>query len=604
MTLALVTAAIALLLSLAVTPVARRLALAIGMADAPGGRRIHTRLIPRGGGVAVAIATVVACAVCVGLPTGLSMFALAGGAILLVVGLTDDLVSMRPHTKLLGQLVAAILAVVGGLRLSLFDPAGAFGTFALLDPALTVVWVVLITNAVNLSDGLDGLAAGVGIIACSWLACAALCGGDPSAAIAPLALAGALLGFLAYNFNPASVFLGDAGSLVIGYAMAILPLAGNGGSGMPLPAAALLVAFPATDTLLAIGRRFVSRCVSVWGDGLFWRGIVEGMRNTVSPDRSHIHHRLLDLGFSQRRAVLLIYLASATTGALSYVMAQSAGWPVDLFAVGLGVAVIAIVQALGIGELQMVRSGLFLPLLRRLALQRWLLVAVDACLVIAVYGGVLLLAGGRTTYQGAAVEVACALVLMATLHVVVFSALGVYRTAWRATGVGGFGLLIRACAVGTVSGYVALRVLGLPTGGAVALVSFSSFPVRSEPGAFLLRSARARCAEDGTGRGSVGVRDGSRGTVRAGAAESHGTAESSAGRLRRVPAPLAGTASGSTAGPRDTRRPCIDSPRAGSETPRNCRSRAARRVTRLGASSLPAVRYQGTPLRGEVRGPR
>ena len=473
MTLAIITGAVALLLSLVLTPVARRLSLAVGMTDAPGGRRIHLRPIPRGGGVAVAMAAVVACAVYAGLPTGVSTFALGGGALLLVVGLADDLLSLRPHTKLLGQVLAAVLAVAGGLRLSLFDSTGVGGVFALLDPALTVMWVVLITNAVNLTDGLDGLAAGVGVIACAWLACAALVGAEPGAAIAPLALAGALLGFLAYNFNPATIFLGDAGSLVIGYAMAVLPLVGTGGRGMPLVAAALLVAFPVTDTMLAIARRFVSRCVRLWGDGFFWRGLIEGLRSTLLPDRGHIHHRLLDLGFSQRRTVLLIYLASATTGALSYVMARSPGWPVDLFAVGLAIGVIAIVQALGIGELQLVRSGLFLPLVRRLAPQRWLITAVDAWLVGAVYGGALLLVGGRPAdLRAAAISGASALAFMASLQLVTFHALGVYRTAWRAAGVGGFGLLIRACAAGTVSGYVILRLLGLPTGVAVAVVHF------------------------------------------------------------------------------------------------------------------------------------
>jgi UDP-GlcNAc:undecaprenyl-phosphate GlcNAc-1-phosphate transferase len=471
MTEAVITGLIALLVSVAATPVARRLALAAGLTDAPGGRRIHLTPIPRAGGIAVVVAAVAACAAYAGMPSGMGVAVVAGGALLLAVGLADDALSLNPQVKLLGQLIAAVLAVLGGLRLSLLDPAGLGGALGLADAALTVFWIVLITNAVNLTDGLDGLAAGVGTIACGWLACTALQAGDPAAAVAPMALAGALIGFLVYNFNPASIFLGDTGSLVIGYAMAVLPLVGAGGSAMPPLAAALVVAVPVTDTMLAIARRFISRCVCAWADGLFWRGLVDGLRNTVAPDRRHIHHRLLDLGFSQRRAVLLLYIAAATTGALSYVVTTSPGWPVDLFAVGLGLGVIAIVQALGFDELQPVRSGLFLPLLRRLARHRWLVVVVDACLVVAVYGSVLLLEGPGASLGA----MMAALGLMAVVQLLTFAARGVYRTAWRATGisgVGGFGLLIRTCAVGAVGGYVVLRLFGLPTGLMLALCYF------------------------------------------------------------------------------------------------------------------------------------
>jgi UDP-GlcNAc:undecaprenyl-phosphate GlcNAc-1-phosphate transferase len=414
------------------------------------------------------------------MPTGLSIWVLAGGALLLAVGLADDVVSLPPGVKLLAQGAAAMLAVWGGLRFSLFDLSeatgtlGTLGVFGFADVALTVLWIVLITNAVNLSDGLDGLAAGIGVFAFSCLACTALRAGDVAAAIVPLALVGALLGFLRYNFNPATIFLGDTGSLVIGYAMAVLPLAGAGAVGMPPLAIFLLVALPFTDTLLAIARRFVSRCLSAWGDGFFLQGIVEGMRNTVRPDRRHIHHRLLDLGFSQRRAVLLLYLAAAATGALAHLVAQSPGWPVDLFAVGLGVTVIALVRTLGFDELRPARSGLFLPLLHRLARHRRLIVATDVGLVVTAYGGVLLLAG-RPAGPGAAVAIASALALMAGLQLVIFAVLGVYRTAWWATGISGFGLLVRACAAGAVGGFTALRLLGLPTGATVAIVYFFLF---------------------------------------------------------------------------------------------------------------------------------
>jgi len=470
MTPALLTAALAFLLSVALTPVVRRLAILAGITDAPGPRRIHLRAIPRSGGLAVGTAVALACGAVAGLPPHMGALAAAGAALLLVVGFADDVLSLSPKLKLLAQVVAAILAVVSGVRLELVAPAGAAGFPALADAALTVAWIVFITNAVNLTDGLDGLASGIGVIAFSMLSAAALRGGDAASALVPLAFTGALLGFLVYNFNPASIFLGDTGSLLIGYAMAVLPLMGNGGHALPALAAFLLVAVPVTDTLLAIARRFLSRCIAAWAEGRFWFGLIDGLRNTLSPDRRHVHHRLLDLGLTQRRAVFMLYLAGGTTGALGYLVSFSPGWPVDLFAVGFAVAVIAVVESLGFDELQPVRSGLILPLLRRLASHRWLLKGADALVVMGMYAAALWVNGRLGTFT---LETAIALVLMVVIQLTAFAALGVYRTAWGMAGVSGVGLLLRACTVGTVTGYVVLRLFALPVGGGAAVVYFS-----------------------------------------------------------------------------------------------------------------------------------
>lgn len=466
--------AVALVLSLALTPMARRFAVVVGMTDAPGPRRIHQRPVARAGGLGVALSVVLACAACGGLPPSIHVLVVVGGALLVAVGLADDVLSLSPRVKLVGQVAAGALAVAGGLRFGLLAPAGVGGLLGTLDAAVTVFWIVFVTNAVNLTDGLDGLAGGIGVVAFSWLACAALRTGDVSGAVVPAAMTGALLGFLAYNFNPASIFLGDAGSLLIGYVMAVLPLVGIQGSAVSPLAAFLLVAVPVTDTLLAIARRFLFRCISAWGDGRFWFGIKDGLRNTVAPDRRHIHHRLLDLGFTQRRAVLMLYLAAGTTGALGYLVIASAAWPVDLFAVGFGICVITVVQSLGFDELRPARSGVALPLLRRVARHRWLLVAADACLVIGMYGGALLMANGLAG-SGSGTAVAAAMLLMASVQLVAFLILGVYRTSWRSSGVSGFGLLARACAVATVTGYMGLRLVGLPISAPAAIVYFSLF---------------------------------------------------------------------------------------------------------------------------------
>ena len=227
------TAGLAFATSLAVTPLVRRLAHLCGATDVPDARRVHTQVTARAGGVGVLFAAALALALGGGLPALLGPSVLAGAALLLVIGLIDDIVSLRAQTKLLGQVIAAGLAVYGGLRFQLFG-AGATGPLAALDAVATGTWVVLITNAFNLTDGLDGLASGIATFSFLALAAVGLQAHDPTLVAVALVLAGALLGFLPYNFNPASIFLGDTGSLVLGYALAVLPLVGTKGQPLPL----------------------------------------------------------------------------------------------------------------------------------------------------------------------------------------------------------------------------------------------------------------------------------------------------------------------------------------------------------------------------------
>ena len=457
---------LAFLVSLAATPVVRRLALWCGATDIPDARRIHTRPTARAGGVAVLLAAVVAIAIYGQVPARLTPGVLAGAALLLAVGLVDDIRSLRAETKLLMQMVAAGLAVAGGIRFDLFGSAVSV-PLATVDAVVTFAWIVLITNAFNLSDGLDGLASGIAIAACLALGATALRGGDLAAAATALALVGALLGFLVYNFNPASIFLGDAGSLVLGYALATLPLVGSGGAPLPPVAAFLLVALPATDTGVAIARRFLSRSLRVWSDGPFWRGLRDGLKNTVAPDRRHIHHRLLDLGLTQRRAVCVMYLATGTSSTLAYLVAGSTAWPLDLLALGMAIAVVAVVQTLGFDELRPARSGLALPVLHRLARRGYLVVALDFILVSAAYLAAVALTGRPGV---ARLDLAAGAAIMAAAQLALFAGLGMYRTSWAATDATGFGLLLRATVSGAVAGYIALRVCALPVTGTTAVV--------------------------------------------------------------------------------------------------------------------------------------
>jgi len=318
-------------LALVITPVVIFLATKINALDLPGTRNIHSRPIPRIGGVAIftsAISLVLAVLLlqnAIGaafrsiLPKVIVL--LSGSAFVFVVGLIDDIRCLPARTKFLAELAAAMAVCAVGVRimsLNLVDWLTLnLGWFSW---PLTMLWIVGITNAVNLSDGLDGLAAGISVIACGVIAVFAIHSGQVVMAILMLALLGSLTGFLFFNFNPAKVFMGDCGSLFLGFTISAAsvmcvakpaPSAGSGqalsgveGSatfvGLALPVLALGI--PIFDTLLSMLRRFLER------------------RSLFSPDRSHFHHRLLDLGLAQRHAVVTIYLVTLLSAGLGLFM--------------------------------------------------------------------------------------------------------------------------------------------------------------------------------------------------------------------------------------------------------------------------------------------
>ncbi len=218
---------------------------------------------------------------------------LGTSAFVFLIGLIDDLKGLRARVKFSAELVAAVALCVAGIRIETIGLTSELSiSLGYAGCVLTVLWVVGVTNAVNLSDGLDGLAGGISAIACGVIAILAIYGGDTIMAILALALVGSLSGFLVFNFNPAKVFMGDCGSLFLGYTIAASSVMcmtkSSAFVGLALPALALGI--PIFDTLFSMLRRFLER------------------RSLFAPDRSHFHHRLLDMGLRQRHAVLTIYL--------------------------------------------------------------------------------------------------------------------------------------------------------------------------------------------------------------------------------------------------------------------------------------------------------
>lgn len=283
-------------LSLILTPIFRDIFRSYGVVDKPDTtRKLHKHPIPRVGGMAIA-AAYVACFFIVPLITheplggqlSLVLDLLPAVGVIFAVGIIDDLFGLKPWQKLTGQLAGACLAYWSGVRV--LDVVG-FSTQSWWSLPVTILWLLTCTNAFNLVDGMDGLATGVGIFATLTIFIAAVMHGNLPLALATLPLAGCLLGFLCYNFNPATIFLGDSGSLLIGFLLGCYGVIWSQKSAtlLGMTAPLMAVSIPLIDVGLAIARRLIRR------------------QPIFSADRGHIHHRLLDRGLTPRRAVLVLY---------------------------------------------------------------------------------------------------------------------------------------------------------------------------------------------------------------------------------------------------------------------------------------------------------
>jgi len=305
---------IAFVLSLLLTPLARWLGVRLKAFDYPTDRKVHTRPIPRTGGLAILLSLILTNIICniiygdkapLFLTHAQYSYVTLGGIFIFAVGFFDDFKRLGPRIKFLCQILAASIAFYAGVRIETIFSINIHGVFfSIFSWVITVAWFLLIINAINLIDGLDGLAAGVTFIAMGVLIVMNAVAGHSVTLGKLVIMAGVLLGFLRYNFNPASIFMGDGGSYFLGYAIAALSIMASAKStlGISILIPLVVLGVPVFDTLMAPLRRFLS------GKKLF------------HPDKSHIHHLLLSKGITQKNVVLIIYGITTVLCAFALIM--------------------------------------------------------------------------------------------------------------------------------------------------------------------------------------------------------------------------------------------------------------------------------------------
>ena len=322
--LALILAAV---IAFATTPLVKMLSVKVGAIDVPrDNRRMHDHPIPRMGGLAIFFGFIVSVLLLLPLD-GQKQGMLLGAVIIVILGIFDDIYALSAKLKFVVQIAAALVAVCSGNVIRVLSNPNIFSDnpvwqLGWLSYPVTILWIVAITNAVNLIDGLDGLACGVSTISSVTMLVIALLVSEGDVAVMMAALAGACIGFLPYNLNPAKIFMGDTGATFLGFILATVSVQGM----FKLPtiisfvAPFLMLGLPIFDVTFAVIRR------------------VSHGQNPMSPDRSHIHHRLIDMGFSQKQAVGILYVVSAILGLSAVVLTASSALKAMIFLVATALA--------------------------------------------------------------------------------------------------------------------------------------------------------------------------------------------------------------------------------------------------------------------------
>lgn len=309
---ALLAIAIGFAVSFASTPIVKTFAQKVGAMDVPkDARRVHNHPIPRMGGLAIFLGFILSVVLFVDITRQVRGI-LLGAVLIVACGAIDDIISLRAWVKLIIQIIAAIVAVAHGVVIEVLMNPNIFSEnealiLGVLAVPVTILWIVGITNSVNLIDGLDGLAVGVSTISSVTMFVVALLVAEGNVAVILAALMGACVGFMPYNFNPAKIFMGDTGALLLGYVLSTVSVVG-----MFKFYAIVTFIVPILALFLPL---FDTTCA-------FFRRLLHG-QSPMHPDRGHLHHRLIDMGLSQKQAVAVLYSISAVLGLCAVVLATT-----------------------------------------------------------------------------------------------------------------------------------------------------------------------------------------------------------------------------------------------------------------------------------------
>lgn len=361
---------IPLVMSLVLTPAIISLAKYAGAMDIPNERKVHKFPIPRLGGLAIYLSFFISLVIGLYLNPDLNFINPSTGIMLLVsltlvliLGIWDDIKQISPGKKFIGQWLAATIVYLAGFRISAITSPFDLElmNLGIFDYPATILWIVGITNAFNLIDGLDGLASGIALIASLTIFSLSIMREDMTSAFLSMLLVGATLGFLRYNFNRAKIFLGDSGSLFIGFTLAILSMMSTtkGSTAFSILIPILTLGLPIMDTLLSMVRRSLRSIVSDTEDS---KPLAKKLVSMFYPDKGHIHHQLMSFGLSDRKVVIILYTVSVifSVGAFAVTIANTIiAIPILII---IGLATFLGVSQLGYKEMALLRNGTLLPI--------------------------------------------------------------------------------------------------------------------------------------------------------------------------------------------------------------------------------------------------
>jgi UDP-GlcNAc:undecaprenyl-phosphate/decaprenyl-phosphate GlcNAc-1-phosphate transferase len=479
-----------LIVSLLLTPWVKSIAQRLGALDLPGERKIHNRPIPHLGGISIFIGFNLVLLVSSQLsllyfPTDFLKeinfrWLFVASALVLGLGMVDDFRRIPPSIKFFFQIIAGLIVALTCYKIEVISlPFGTFHLGIWAVPA-TVFWVVAITNAINLLDGLDGLAAGTAFIVCLTMFGVSVLTNNIGVALVSMILAGSILGFLKYNFHPASIFLGDAGAYFLGFKLSILSLQSGlkGTTAIAIMIPILALGLPILDTMISMLRRLLQslHIMDVDKDRNLVRFFFIDGWSIFRADRDHIHHKLLEMGFTQKKVVILLYAISLVLGGLALSSFYFKNFNHALFITTIGIASYIGIRKLGYSEMQVVRNGTLLPIFNVPVISRGILrVFVDLAMISVSYYLAFLLRHEGEFLPSVRDYYLSTLPVVLAVRITSFYFVGLYKGAWRYTSVGDLMRIVKAVVLGcAASGFLLWLIPGLGVvSRAVLLIDFN-----------------------------------------------------------------------------------------------------------------------------------